>query len=90
MGEKFLRKLPSEYFDSNIRFSSQPVCFPKNQMHFKYLMEMCRGEDWLLYSSDWPHATFDPINWVFNQHISEEGRRKILAENALNWYPRLR
>jgi uncharacterized protein len=88
-GEKFLAKLPSEYFDSNIRFSSQPVCFPKNPEHFKWLMAMCRGEDWLLYSSDWPHATFDPLNWVFNSAISEEGRRKILRENALGWIRRL-
>jgi predicted TIM-barrel fold metal-dependent hydrolase len=88
-GERFLGKMPSEYFDSNIRFSSQPVCFPKNPLHFKYLMEMCRGEDWLMYSSDWPHATFDPLNWVFNPNISEEGRKKILRDNALGWYPRL-
>ena len=55
------------------------MCFPKQDLHFKYLMEMCRGEDFLLYSSDWPHATFDPLNWVFNPHVSEEGRRKILG-----------
>jgi predicted TIM-barrel fold metal-dependent hydrolase len=52
-------------------------------------MAMCRGEDWLLYSSDWPHATFDPLNWVFNGAISEAGRRKILAENARSWFRRL-
>ena len=88
-GEKFLAKLPSEYFDSNIRFSSQPVCFPKNPEHFKMLMALCKGEDWLLYSSDWPHCTFDPLNWVFNSTVSEAGRRKILAENARNWIKRL-
>lgn len=87
-GEQFLRKLPSEYFESNIRFSSQPVCFPKNPKHFKLLMELCRGEDFLLYSSDWPHATFDPLNWAFDPAISEEGRRKIFAENARNWFKR--
>ena len=87
--ERFLRKMPSEYFESNIRFSSQPVCFPKQDLHFKYLMDMCRGEDFLLYSSDWPHATFDPLNWVFNPHISEAGRRKILGENGRAWYPKL-
>ena len=56
---------------------------------FKALMTLCRGEDWLLYSSDWPHATFDPLNWVFNAAISEQGRRKILSENARAWIPRL-
>jgi predicted TIM-barrel fold metal-dependent hydrolase len=89
-GERFLSKLPSEYFDTNIRWSSQPVCMPRNPRHFKLLMELCHGEDWLMYSSDWPHATFDPLNWVFTPDISEEGRRKILSETALNWYPRLR
>jgi predicted TIM-barrel fold metal-dependent hydrolase len=88
-GQKFLAKLPSEYFDSNIRFSSQPMCFPKNPEHFKWLMALCRGEDWLLYSSDWPHATFDPFNWVFNSMISDEGRKKILSENATSWIKRL-
>ena len=88
-GERFLNKMPSEYFASNIRFSSQPVCFPKQDLHFKYLMELCQGEDLLLYSSDWPHATFDPLNWVFNHHVSEAGRRKILTENGRAWYSRL-
>src|SRR4051812_40274431 len=87
-GEKFLSKLPSEYFDSNIRFSSQPVCFPRDPKHFKMLMDLCRGEDMLLYSSDWPHATFDPINWAFDPAISEEGRKKILSDNARNWFRR--
>jgi predicted TIM-barrel fold metal-dependent hydrolase len=89
-GERFLNKLPSEYFASNIRFSSQPVCMPKNPKHFKLLMELAFGEDMLMYSSDWPHATFDPLNWVFMPEISEEGRRKILGQNALDWYPRLK
>ncbi len=90
MGERFLRKLPSEYFESNIRFSSQPVCMPRNPRHFKGLMDLCQGEDFLMYSSDWPHATFDPLNWVFDPAISEEGRRKILGDTARKWYPRLR
>jgi hypothetical protein len=88
-GRRFLDKLPSEYFASNIRFSSQPVCMPRNPKHFKMMMEVCSGEDLLMYSSDWPHATFDPLNWVFTPDISEEGRRKILVENARGWYPRL-
>ena len=87
-GEQFLAKLPSEYFESNIRFSSQPVCFPRQPHHFKLLMELCRGEDMLLYSSDWPHATFDPLNWVFDAGISEEGRKKILSGNARSWFRR--
>ena len=88
-GKKFLDKMPSEYFASNIRFASQPMCVPKNMEHFKALMTLCDGEDMLLYSSDWPHATFDPLNWVFETPISESGRKKILRDNAINWFKRL-
>jgi predicted TIM-barrel fold metal-dependent hydrolase len=90
-GEEFLRKLPSEYLFENFRFSSQPMCLPKDPKHFQMLWELCRGEDMLLYSSDWPHATFDPPNWVFeNALITEEARVKILSGNARAWFPRLR
>jgi hypothetical protein len=88
-GKQFLDKMPSEYFASNIRFASQPMCVPKDMEQFKSLMKLCNGEDMLLYSSDWPHATFDPLNWVFETPISEEGRKKILRDNALNWFKRL-
>jgi predicted TIM-barrel fold metal-dependent hydrolase len=88
-GKKFLDKMPSEYFASNIRFASQPMCIPENMEDFKSLMRLCKGEDMLLYSSDWPHATFDPYNWVFETPISEEGRKKILRDNAKAWFARL-
>jgi predicted TIM-barrel fold metal-dependent hydrolase len=89
-GEEFLAKLPSEYLFENFRFSSQPMCLPSDPKHFQMLWELCRGEDMLLYSSDWPHATFDPPNWIFeNALISEEARVKILSANARNWFPRL-
>jgi len=88
-GKKFLDKMPSEYFASNIRFASQPMCIPDNMEDFKALMKLCKGEDMLLYSSDWPHATFDPYNWVFETPISEEGRTKILRDNAKAWFARL-
>ena len=89
-GEQYLNKLPSEYLFEHFRFSSQPMCLPKDAKHFQMLWELCRGEDMLLYSSDWPHATYDPPNWIFeNALISEEARRKILSENARAWFPRL-
>jgi predicted TIM-barrel fold metal-dependent hydrolase len=44
-----------------------------------------------MYSSDWPHATFDPLNWLFeNPHaISDDMQRKILSENARKLFSRL-
>jgi predicted TIM-barrel fold metal-dependent hydrolase len=89
-GEAFLRHLPSDYIWEHFRFSTQPMLFPKNPKHAQWLWEMCRAEDMLLFSTDWPHATFDPPNWMFDTgFITEKARRRIFSENARAWYPRL-
>jgi predicted TIM-barrel fold metal-dependent hydrolase len=90
-GESFLRKLPSEYLREHFRFATQPICKPKSPRQFATLLELTRGEDLLVYSSDWPHATFDPPNWVFESGsaISEEAAHRILHGNAERLFPRL-
>lgn len=89
-GEKFLKRLPSEYVREHFFFSTQPMAKPKNAKHFAWLMELINGKDALLYSSDWPHATFDPVNWVVeNSSLPEDVQRDILAGNALKFFPRL-
>lgn len=90
-GEEFLNRLPSEYLLDNFVFSTQPIHVPKNAKHFGYLLEMCHAEDLFCYSSDWPHQTFDPPNWVVESPdiIDEAMQRKIFSENAKRAYPRL-
>jgi predicted TIM-barrel fold metal-dependent hydrolase len=90
-GEKFLNKMPSDYVLDHIRFSTQPMSKPKSATHYKYLLEMCHAEKLLLYSSDWPHVTYDPANWVVeNNIIPEETQKRILSENAKELFKRLR
>lgn len=89
-GEAFLHHLPSDYIWEHFRFSTQPMLLPKNAKHAQALWEMCRADDMLLFSTDWPHATFDPPNWLFDTgFITEKARRKIFSENTRAWYPRL-
>jgi predicted TIM-barrel fold metal-dependent hydrolase len=90
-GEKYLRKMPSEYVREHFRFSTQPMCPPKSPEHFRWLLELCHADELFMYSSDWPHATFDPLNWLFeNPHaISDDMQRKILSENARKLFSRL-
>ena len=89
-GEAFLRHLPSDYLWEHFRFSTQPMLLPKNPKHAQSLWEMCRADDMLLFSTDWPHATFDPPNWLFDVgFITDQMRRKVFSENARAWYPRL-
>jgi len=91
-GEQYLRKLPSEYVLENIRFASQPMCRPRSPEHFRWLLELCHAETLLCYSSDWPHATFDPLNWVVESPgiIDEALQRRIFSENAKALYTRVR
>ncbi len=89
-GEKYLNRLPSEYVREHFRFSTQPMCKPNNARHLAWLLEIAGAEELLLYSSDWPHATFDPVNWLFESAvISDATRQAILSGNARRLFPRL-
>lgn len=89
-GEQFLNRLPSEYVREHFRFSTQPMVKPKNAKHLAWLLEISRADELLLYSSDWPHATFDPVNWLFESPaITESMRQAILSGNARKLFSRL-
>jgi predicted TIM-barrel fold metal-dependent hydrolase len=91
-GERKLKKLPSEYFASNVRFSTQPVTIPKNRKHFAYLLELCDAKNLFCYSSDWPHQTLDPASWVVEHPdcIDEDMQKRILSGNAKAMYKRMK
>ncbi len=87
-GERYLHKVPSEYVLSNVRFSTQPITIPKNQKHFSWLLELCHAKDLFCYSSDWPHQTLDPANWVVENpaSIDEDLQKAILSGNSRKLY----
>ncbi len=90
-GERYLRKLPSEYIMENVRFSTQPITIPKNPKHFGWMLELCRAGDLFCFSTDWPHQTMDAGNWVVEHpgQINEEMQKAILAGNARKLYSRI-
>lgn len=86
--ERYLHKVPSEYILSNVRFSTQPITIPKDPKHFSWLLELCHAEDLFCYSSDWPHQTLDPANWVVENaaSIDDEMQKNLLSDNARKLY----
>jgi predicted TIM-barrel fold metal-dependent hydrolase len=90
-GERWLKKLPSQYVLEHVRFSTQPITIPKNRKHFAWLLELCHAQDLFCFSSDWPHQTMDPANWVVENPdcIPEEMQKALLSGNARKLYPRL-
>lgn len=84
MGQKYLAKHPSEYLYDNFYFSTQPIALPPGNK--EAMLQLCRAKETLMYSSDWPHSTLDPVNWVFDSAISEELRENILQRTATECY----
>jgi predicted TIM-barrel fold metal-dependent hydrolase len=84
----FLEKRPSEYIQERMWFATQPIEEPDNPQH---LIEAIRhiGEDRIVFASDWPHHDFDHPKALLRLPASQELKRKIMGENALNAFTRI-
>jgi predicted TIM-barrel fold metal-dependent hydrolase len=80
MGKEYLDADPGEYFFDNCYLSTQPIALPNQNK--RAMLKFCRAEETFMYSSDWPHHTIDPVNWVFDSVIEDELRKQILQRNA--------
>lgn len=82
----WLKRLPSEYFKTNIRMSTQPLEQPENVQHLWATLEAMDGENTLLFASDYPHWDYDDVTKL---HIPPAWREKVLGLNALDVYRRI-
>lgn len=83
-GEKYLDRLPSEYLFDHFKTTTQPISLEqvKPKSHVQKLLDVCHAKDMFLYSSDWPHGTTDPVDWIFNLSLDDETRENITHGNA--------
>jgi len=88
MQTPWVKRLPSEYIEQHIRFTTQPFEETEPPGAVDQIVTWMNGARTLLYSSDFPHWDFDPPD-VVPQRLAPEVRRQILAENALASYPKL-
>jgi len=84
----WVKKLPSEYIEEHIRFSTQPFEESNPPEAVDQIVSWMNGAKTLMYSSDFPHWDFDPPD-VVPKRLGAEVRRRILADNALAAYPKL-
>jgi predicted TIM-barrel fold metal-dependent hydrolase len=67
-----IKRKPSEYVKDHIKFTTQPLDYPEDRT------ELLRAFDWmecdkiLLFSSDYPHWTFDDPRWLVKSGSSED------------------
>lgn len=61
----WLKKLPSEYVWSNIRFGTQPMIEPPKRRDIEVFLEWIHAKETLVFASDFPHFDWDePSNFL--------------------------
>ena len=80
---------PAEIFREHVRISCQPIDAPPDPSDLAALLDMIGSDDVLLFSTDWPHWRFDGTD-ALPAGLPEKLRPRLLRENALATYPRLR
>jgi predicted TIM-barrel fold metal-dependent hydrolase len=85
----WMKRSPMEYFKEHIYVSTQPLEEPPDDARkMVQLLGTVDAQDFLIYSSDYPHHDFDNPAAVFRA-FPAEWKRKIMFENPSRLYPRV-
>lgn len=76
-----LQRNPAEYVRRHVRFCTQPVEEPERPAEMREMVEMMRGDQTLLFSTDYPHWDNDNPMRIF-QTLGLETKRQVFYENA--------
>ena len=86
-GQEFsARKTPYEYVRDHFRFASQPIEELPNPRQIAALFEEANAAELLMFSSDYPHYDYDPPSRALPRALSEEVRKRIMVDNAREFY----
>jgi predicted TIM-barrel fold metal-dependent hydrolase len=80
---------PAEIIREHVRLTLQPVDAPNDPKLLAQTLEQIGSDRMLLFSTDFPHWQFDGDD-VLPDGLPEGQLRKILVDNPLETYPRLR
>ncbi|CQD14823.1 amidohydrolase 2 [Mycolicibacterium conceptionense] len=59
-----IKRKPSEYVKDHIKFTTQPLDYPEDKTELSRAFEWVECDKILLFSSDYPHWTFDDPRWL--------------------------
>jgi predicted TIM-barrel fold metal-dependent hydrolase len=80
-----ITRKPSDYVKEHLRFSTQPLDYPEDKTELTRAFEWMECEKILLFSSDYPHWTFDDPRWLV-KHLHEHAREAIMFGNGIETY----
>ncbi len=80
-----ITRKPSDYVKDHIKFTTQPLDYPEDKTELTRALEWMECDKILLYSSDYPHWTFDDPRWLV-KHLPEHAREAIMFRNGIDTY----
>jgi uncharacterized protein len=81
--ETGLSKKPSQYVKDNIWFTTQPLDYPEDKLELTNALEWMEAQKIMLFSSDYPHWTFDEPRWLA-KHVPEHMRDAVMFQSAID------
>ena len=85
----WVKRLPSEHMRESVRLSTQPMGDITTKQ-FMQLIEMANADRMYMFSTDFPHCDADSLRNVLPAAMPIEIRSRVMYQNALETYPRLR
>jgi uncharacterized protein len=80
-----IKRKPSEYVKEHIKFTTQPLDYPDDKTELTRALQWMEADKILLYSSDYPHWTFDDPRWLV-KHLPVGSRDAIMFGNGIKTY----
>ncbi len=80
-----IKRKPSEYIKDHIKFTTQPLDYPEDKTELLRAFEWMECEKILLFSSDYPHWTYDDPRWLV-KHLPEHAREAVMFRNGIETY----
>ncbi|WP_330255687.1 amidohydrolase family protein [Nocardia sp. NBC_00565] len=80
-----IKRKPSEYVKEHIKFTTQPLDYPEDKTELSRALEWMEADKILLFSSDYPHWTFDEPRWLV-KHLPEHMREAVMCRNGIETY----
>lgn len=76
---------PSEYVRKHVRFTTQPLEEPEDGQEYRRYLEWIDAGELLLFSTDYPHWSYDEPAWAAQQ-FPPAARDRVMWENATEFF----
>ena len=83
---QWLTELSGDIVRRQVRATTQPMEEPGNPEHLLQLLDMIACDEFLMFSTDYPHWDFDAPDRALPKQIPAALRQQIRVDNAARLY----